>query len=89
MRTLIIIAGGLLLLILLTLIARYAGKGEHKTVGNTARFFIPIWFCAAAVNMYIGVARAGYSVMEELPIFLIIFGLPAAVAVVVWRKSLS
>jgi hypothetical protein len=34
----------------------------------------------------IGVARAGYSFMQELPIFLLIFLLPATVAVLVkWR----
>jgi hypothetical protein len=36
--------------------------------------------------MWVGVAKAGYSVAEELPIFLLIFALPAAVAVLVkWR----
>ncbi len=86
MRTLIIIAGGLILLLILTLIARFAAKGERKSVGNAIKFFIPLWCCAAAANMYIGVAQAGYSAMEELPIFLAIFGLPAAVAIVVWRR---
>jgi len=47
---------------------------------------VALWFIAAAVNMWIGVARAGYSFMEELPIFLLIFLLPATVAVLVkWR----
>jgi hypothetical protein len=32
------------------------------------------------VNMYVGVARAGYSFMEELPIFLLIFAVPAVIA---------
>jgi len=40
----------------------------------------------AAVNMWLGVSRAGYSVREELPIFLLIFGLPAAAAVLMnWK----
>jgi hypothetical protein len=38
------------------------------------------------VNMYIGVAQAGYSVMEELPIFLLLFGAPAIIAGVLWWK---
>ena len=51
-----------------------------------ALVFIGLWFIAAAVNMYIGVARAGYSFMEELPIFLLIFGAPAVVAAVLrWK----
>jgi len=34
----------------------------------------------AAANMWIGVSQAGYSFQEELPIFLLIFLLPAAAA---------
>jgi hypothetical protein len=48
--------------------------------------FVAIWFVAAAVSLWLGVSRAGYSFREELPIFLLIFLLPAAVAVFVrWR----
>jgi hypothetical protein len=43
--------------------------------------FVAIWFLAAASNMWIGVSQAGYSFQDELPIFLLIFLLPAAVAV--------
>jgi len=50
--------------------------------------FVAIWFVAAAANMWIGVSQAGYSLQEELPIFLLIFLLPAAVAVFVKRKFL-
>jgi hypothetical protein len=42
--------------------------------------FVAVWFAVAAVNMWLGVARAGYSVADELPIFLLIFGAPAALA---------
>jgi hypothetical protein len=38
--------------------------------------------------MWIGVAQAGYSFKEELPIFLLIFLLPAAAAVFIkWQFS--
>jgi len=47
---------------------------------------ISIWLIAAAINLWIGVARAGYCVAEEFPIFLLIFGLPAAVALLLWWK---
>jgi hypothetical protein len=36
--------------------------------------------------MYVGVARAGYSFMEELPIFLLLFGVPGIVALVLRYK---
>jgi len=50
--------------------------------------FAAIWFVVAAANMWLGVSRAGYSFQEELPIFLLIFLLPVAVAVVVKWKFL-
>ena len=42
---------------------------------------------AALLNLWIGVSRAGYTVLEELPIFLLIFAVPAAAAAYVWWKS--
>ena len=36
--------------------------------------------------MYLGVKRAGYSASEELPIFLVVFGVPAAAALLAWWK---
>jgi hypothetical protein len=50
--------------------------------------FIALWLVIAGANMWVGVARAGYSVAEELPIFALIFGIPAAVAIVLKWKVL-
>jgi hypothetical protein len=50
--------------------------------------YVALWFVIAGANMWVGVARAGYSVTEELPIFLVIFGLPAAVAIILKWKVL-
>jgi len=36
--------------------------------------------------MAVGVFKAGYSVAEELPIFLFIFAVPALVAGLLWWK---
>jgi len=48
--------------------------------------FVVLWFAAAAINMWLGISRAGYSFAEELPIFLLIFLLPVLIAVLVrWR----
>jgi len=51
-----------------------------------ALIFIPIWLGAAAINMWLGVSRAGYSVAEELPVFLAVFAIPAVVAWFIWWK---
>jgi type IV secretory pathway TrbL component len=82
MRTLIIIAAGLVLAAVFVFGGRFFGQ----TAALGAKIFIPLWFIAAAVNMWLGVAKAGYSFMEELPIFLAIFAVPAAAAGFVWWK---
>jgi hypothetical protein len=84
MRTLIIIGIGFALLGL-CLGAGWLAGGAAK-MKFAALVFIGLWFIAAAVNMYIGVTRAGYSFMEELPIFLLILGAPAVVAAILrWK----
>jgi len=85
MRTAIIIAIGLAVLAALVLLPRIAGRPEWSAAG--ARMFIVLWLVAALVNLWIGVSRAGYTVREELPIFLLIFAVTAALAAYVWWKS--
>jgi hypothetical protein len=84
MRTAIIIAIGLIVLAVCVLGPRLAGRAEWTAAG--AQAFIALWLAAALVNLWLGVSRAGYSVAEELPIFLVIFALPAALAAYVWWK---
>ena len=88
-HTLKVIAGGLLLLGLLVLAARLVHAGAPAAgMAAAARWFIPIWLIGAAINMWFGVVKAGYSVAEEAPIFLVVFAVPAAVAVLVaWSLS--
>ena len=85
MRTAIIIAAGLVLLGLFALGGWRFGGGAQSMV-TAAKIFIPVWLAAALINLWIGVSRAGYTVAEELPIFLGIFALPAAVAAFIWWK---
>ena len=48
--------------------------------------YIALWFVIAGLNLWAGVAKAGYTVGDELPIFLLIFGVPAAAAAgLLWR----
>jgi hypothetical protein len=84
MRTAIIIVGGVLLFGIFALVARFVGGTQ--AIGMAAKIFIPVWLVAALINMWIGVSRAGYSIAEELPIFLLIFAIPAAVAAFTWWK---
>ena len=86
MRTIIIILGGFVLLGLALLAGRWTGATPSAGMVAAAKIFLPVWLAAAAVNMWIGVASAGYSVREEFPIFLLIFAVPAAAAGFAWWK---
>jgi len=56
--------------------------------GNRSEDLCRLWLVVALVNLWLGVSRAGYSLAEELPMFLVIFLIPAAAAVVVaWKSS--
>ena len=80
MHTLIVIGGGLVLLAAFVVAGRVIGGPEGGAMAQAARYFILLWFIAAALNMYVGVTRAGYSIAQELPIFLFVFAVPTAVA---------
>jgi len=82
MRSAIIVVAGA---VLLGLIGGAIGNAPQSVV-IAAKLFIPVWLVAALVNMWLGVSRAGYSVAEELPIFLVIFAVPAAIAAFVWWR---
>jgi hypothetical protein len=84
MHTLFVIAVGLGLLGLCAITGRMLA-GTHG-VATAALVFLPLWLIGAAVNMWIGVTRAGYSVAAEAPIFLIVFGVPAAAAFFTWMR---
>ena len=88
MRTAIIIFAGFALWAICLGVAKLAANLNASSATIATATFVVVWFIAAAVNMYIGVAKAGYSFIEELPIFLVIFLVPAAVAVAVKWKVL-
>jgi hypothetical protein len=85
MRTIVIIVGGLVILGLFALAGWRLGGGAQSMV-TAAKIFVPVWLVAALINMWMGVSRAGYSIAEELPIFFLIFIIPAAVAVFIWWR---
>ena len=61
------------------------GLGASSMATATA-VFVAAWFIVAAINMAVGILKAGYSFGEEFPIFLLIFALPGLVAIFVnWR----
>jgi hypothetical protein len=87
MHTLKVIASGLALLGVFLLAGRYLAASRPAAMATAAKLFIPVWFVAAAINLWIGVSQAGYSVRDEAPIFLLNFAVPAAVALLIWWRS--
>jgi hypothetical protein len=81
-----IIVGGLLLLGVFVFAGRLLGGGTPQSMVTATKLFLPVWLVAALVNMWIGVSRAGYSVAEELPIFLAIFLIPGIAAAFIWCR---
>jgi len=88
MRTLIVIFGGFVLWGASLGVARLLGGSSALSTWTATVVFAVLWFALAAANMWAGVSQAGYSFREELPIFLLIFLLPVAVAVFVKWKVL-
>jgi len=90
MRTVLIILAGFAVLAIAAFATRQFGGaalgGANKAMSWAALVFIPLWLGAALLNMWIGVTRAGYSLGEELPIMLLIFAPPAALAGFLWWK---
>jgi hypothetical protein len=82
MHTVIVVIGGLGLLGLCVLVGRALAGARGAATASLV--FVPLWLAGAGVNMYIGVARAGYTVAEETPIFLVVFAIPAAAALFTW-----
>ena len=87
MHTLMVIVGGFLLLGFGLLIARLTGGSAPGVAAKAALVFIPVWLAAAALNMWVGAKVAGHPIDVELPIFLLVFAIPAAAAAVIWWKS--
>jgi hypothetical protein len=86
MRTALFLVAGLLLLAGVLLLGKLFSSNYPEAPRLATIAFVVLWLAIAGANMWVGVAKAGYSVAEELPIFLLIFALPATVAVLVkWR----
>jgi len=87
MHVILVIAGGVVLLGLFLLFGWLWGASASG-MALAAKCFVPAWLAMAAVNMWVGVHHAGYSVREEFPILLLVFALPAAAAgIALWLLS--
>ncbi|WP_066092071.1 hypothetical protein [Xanthomonas massiliensis] len=86
MHVLAVIVGGGLLLAVFLLFGWHWSGGAPATRALAAWVFVPVWLVVTLVNLWVGVARAGYPLRGELPILLLVFALPAlAAAGLAWR----
>lgn len=83
MHTLMMIVGGLVALGIFMLAAVLLGR----SMADGARVFILPWLVAALVNMGVGVYWANIPVSVEIPVLLVVFGVPAGLAWLLARRK--
>jgi hypothetical protein len=87
MHVAMVIGGGLVLLGIFVLFGWLWGASATG-MALAAKVFVPAWLAISLINMWVGVAHAGYTVRQEAPILVLVFLLPAVVAgVVAWQLS--
>ncbi len=86
MRTLMIILCGVLLWVLCISAGKLLTGHLGLAMTRATIVFLLLWLIASAANLWLGVKGTGYSMRQEVPIFLLVFLLPAALALIVrWR----
>lgn len=86
MHTLRMTLAGLALLALFVGPAKFPAKPWWSLTG-AVKAFIPIWLLIAIGNMLVGIFSAGIPVLTEIPVLLVVFGVPAAIAWYLGRGS--
>ena len=88
MRTALFLTAGLLLLGASLLVGKLFSANYSGATFAATIIYVALWLLISGLNMWVGVAKAGYSVTEELPIFFLIFAVPVAVAIALKWKLL-
>ncbi len=87
MHMLLVMVTGVLQLAVLVLLGRLWGS-DAASMATGAKAFVPLWLAMTLANMWVGVSKAGYTVAQELPILLLNFAVPVALALgLVWWLS--
>ncbi|WP_298431334.1 hypothetical protein [Ottowia sp.] len=87
MHIVMVMFGGILQLAFFVIFGWHWGNSS-AAMALAAKLFIPVWLMVVAVNMWVGVAHAGYSAKEEFPILIANFLVPALVAgFAAWQLS--
>lgn len=81
-HTVAVLLGGLVLLAAVFGLAFWRGI----PLGRALPVFAALWAVAALINLWVGVAHAGYGLREELPIFVLVFAVPVVLAWAIARR---
>ncbi len=76
MRTGQFLLAGILLMAATLIVGRLFAPLQSGALQAVALGATLLWLCVAAANLWFGVTTAGYSLAGELPVFLLIFGVP-------------
>lgn len=82
MHTLMIVTGGLVGLGIFIL----ASVLLKRSIAEGARVFIWPWLVVSLVNMLVGVYWANIPYSVEIPVLIIVFGIPATLAWLIARR---
>jgi hypothetical protein len=86
MRTPLFLLAGFLSLAASALLGKLFSSNYPNATYAATWIFVALWLVIAGANMWVGVVKAGYTVSEEFPIFLLIFAVPTVVAIFLkWR----
>jgi hypothetical protein len=86
MRTLLFLLVGFLLLAACMLLGKLFSSNYPGAAYAATLTFVVLWLVISSANLWVGVAKAGYTLTEEFPIFLFIFGAPTIAAIFLkWR----
>jgi hypothetical protein len=85
-RTPLFLLVGFLFLACCALLGKLFSSNYPSATSVSTAAFIVIWLLVSTANLWVGVTKAGYGVSEELPIFLLIFAVPAVAALITkWK----
>ena len=86
MRTPLFLLVGFLLLAASMLLGRLFSSNYPGATYAATWTFVALWLVISSANLWVGVAKAGYTLNEEFPIFLLIFAVPTVLAIFLkWR----
>jgi hypothetical protein len=82
-----IVAAGLAILAVCLLLGwRVSRTNRIAGFVRAARLFLPMWLLSTAVNMWFAMTYGGHTFVQELPVFLLVFAIPAAAAMAIWWR---